>query len=161
VSDRHALTAERRSAALGRLRALARVWDELIRLPVLGRSVGLDAVVGLIPGVGDVAGALVASWGLVVAATLRAPPSVLSRMLLNIGVDAIIGAVPLLGDIFDVGWHAQQRNVTLLERWIDAPEHVTRQSRLALVAVGLVLVGVVTTALWLAVKLLAWVIAIA
>lgn len=141
---------------LDRLRAMARIWDDLIRLPVIGKRIGLDAMIGLIPGVGDVAGALVASWGLVVAATLRAPFSILLRMMLNIGIDALVGVIPLVGDAFDIGWRAQRRNVALLERWIESPAKARRASVLALVGVGLGLVAFMVGTVWLAVQAVVW-----
>ncbi len=133
-----------------RLRQVARVWDELVPLPFLNRRIGVDALVGLLPGIGDVIGALVAGWGLVEAARLRAPTSVLLRMLYNIGLDALVGAIPLLGDLFDVGWKAQSRNVALLERWLGDPERARRRSTAVLVAVVVGLVAVLVAATWLA-----------
>src|SRR5690349_15300831 len=100
-------------AALDQLRTIARVWDELIRIPVIGRRIGLDALVGLVPGVGDGAAAVVASWAVVVAVRLGVPASVLVRMIGNIALDTIVGSIPLLGDLFDMGWRAQRRNVQL------------------------------------------------
>ncbi len=144
---------------LDRLRAMARIWDDLIRIPVIGRRIGLDALIGLIPGVGDVAGALVASWGLVVATTLRAPLSILVRMLLNIGVDTLVGVVPVVGDLFDIGWRAQRRNVALLERWIESPTETQRASVFALAGVGLGLTVCVVGSIWLAVRTVVWLIA--
>lgn len=143
----------RAAARVGQLRHLARLWDELVPLPFLRRRIGLDALVGLVPGVGDVAGALVAGWGLLVALRLRAPASVLGRMLFNIALDALLGAIPLLGDLFDVGWHAQTRNVALLERWLADPGRASRRSAWLLWGVAGAMVAVVAGALWLAIKL--------
>ena len=148
-------------ASLDRLRLLARLWDDLVRVPVLGRRIGLDALIGLVPGLGDVAGALVASWGLVVAARLRAPASVLGRMLLNLGIDALLGAIPLLGDLFDIGWKAQRRNVALLERWLATPAHAERRSTLVLVAVAAGLAGTLVFAIWVAVRIVGWLLGLA
>lgn len=141
---------------LGRLRAMARIWDDLFRLPVIGTRIGLDALIGLIPGVGDVAGAMVSAWGLVVAATLRAPISILLRMLLNIGIDAVVGVVPLVGDVFDIGWRAQRRNVALLERWIESPAKTERASVWALAGVGLGVAALMVGTVWLAVQTVVW-----
>lgn len=142
------------------LRHLARVWDDLIPLPLINRRIGLDALVGVVPGIGDVAGALVASYGLVIALRLGAPVSILLRMLLNIAVDAIVGAIPLLGDVFDIGWRAQHRNVALLERWIASPEHARRRSAMLLItlAAGTAagMMGVIVAALWGTVRILSW-----
>lgn len=144
------------AASLDRLRLLARVWDDLIRLPVIGRRIGLDALIGLVPGLGDVASALVASWGLVVAVRLRAPASVLGRMLLNIGLDAVIGAIPFVGDLFDIGWKAQRRNVALLERWLATPAHAERRSTMVLAGVAAGLVATLVFAVWVAVRIVGW-----
>jgi hypothetical protein len=146
---------------LTQLRQLARVWDDLIPLPIVDRRIGLDALIGVVPGIGDVAGALVASWGLVIALRLGAPISVLLRMLLNIGIDATVGAIPLIGDVFDIGWRAQLRNVALLERWMARPEHARRRSAMLLMAVAggtaAGVVGVVIAALWATVRIVSWV----
>ena len=153
--DSRALT-PRGPAALDQLRFIARVWDELIRLPVIGRRVGLDALVGLIPGVGDAAAAVVASWAVVVAYRLGVPSSVLARMIGNIAVDTVVGAIPLLGDLFDIGWRAQRRNVILLERWFDTPHAVRRSSRLVLVGLAATAVGIVAAACWFAIAVVRW-----
>lgn len=141
---------ERAEKQVERLRQVARVWDDLVPLPFLNRRIGVDALLGLVPGIGDVLGALVAGWGLVEAVRLRAPASVLLRMLYNIGVDALVGAIPLLGDLFDIGWKAQSRNVALLERWLGDPERARRRSTAVLVAVAVGLVVVLVAAVWLA-----------
>lgn len=154
------MTDSRAAIQLARLRQLAVLWDDLIPLPFIDRRIGIDALIGVVPGIGDVAGALAASWGLVIAVRLGAPVSVLLRMLLNIGIDALVGAIPLVGDVFDIGWRAQLRNVALLERWIERPEHARRRSAMLLVAVAggtaAGVVGVVVAALWATVRILSW-----
>jgi small-conductance mechanosensitive channel len=105
--------------------------------------VGLDAALGLVPCVGDLAGAAVSAYVLLVAARLGASPAVLGRMLVNTGIDALVGAVPLLGDLFDIGWRANSRNVALLERHLADPAGTRRASR---GVVGLVLAGLVVLA---------------
>lgn len=122
------------------MREVAHLWDNLIRIPVLGRRIGLDAILGLVPGLGDAAGGLISAYGLVIATRLGVSPPVIFRMMLNIGVDTIVGAVPLLGDVFDVGWKANTRNLALVERAIAEPQRVRRSS---LVALGAALAGVV------------------
>ena len=117
---------------------------------------GLDAVVGLMPGIGDGVGAAVAGWGVVIAARMGAPPVLLLRMLGNIGLDTLIGAVPLLGDVFDFGWHAQTRNLRLLERWTGDPRAVRRSSRLMIGVVIAAIVGSIVAVCWLAVVAVGW-----
>ena len=116
------------------VRVLARVLDSAVRVPGTGVRVGLDAVLGLMPVVGDVAGGVFASYVLIQAARLGAPPSVLVRMLVNVGVDSLVGTVPLVGDLFDVGWKSSTRNVALLERHVAQPG-ATRASSRRVVAV--------------------------
>lgn len=113
---------------------------------------GLDPVLGLIPGAGDLAGALLGGWLILLAAREGAPRGMLLRMLANIGIDTVLGSVPLLGDLFDAGYKANMRNVALLERYMESPGAVGRSSALlvALVLLALLLLvagGVVGTIL--------------
>ena len=103
--------------------------DEAVRVPGTSFRIGLDGLLGLIPGVGDLAGGLVSTWYIVAAARLGAPPWVLARMGLNIGLDALTGAVPLLGDLFDFGWKANRRNLALLDHHLTDPHGARRASR--------------------------------
>lgn len=144
------------SRQLIRYRAMARLWDEAIRLPIIG-GVGLDAVVGLVPGVGDIAGGLLAGYGLVIAAQLRAPAPVLMRMLLNIAIDTIGGVIPLVGDLFDTQYRANTRNLAILERWLEDPHGSRRRSVLVLLGVAIAFCALVTLTVWLAVQVIAWV----
>ncbi|WP_284350695.1 DUF4112 domain-containing protein [Roseisolibacter agri] len=104
-----------------RVRAMARLLDTAVRVPGTPVRFGLDAVLGLIPGVGDVVGAAASGYIVLAAARLGAPATVLVRMLLNVGIDTLVGAVPLFGDLFDLGWRSNSRNVALLERHLADP----------------------------------------
>ena len=121
-------------STLARVRRVAELWDEAFRLPVVGWRIGWDAVVGLVPGVGDLLGAVVAGYIVLASARLGAPPVVVGRMLANVAIDATLGAVPLIGDLFDAGWKANRRNRILLERWLAEPLAVARRSGIALAA---------------------------
>ena len=127
------------------------MWDDLIRIPVIGRRIGLDAILGVVPGLGDATGGLVAAYGLVIATRLGVSPPVIFRMMLNIGVDTIVGAVPVLGDLFDIGWKANSRNVALVERALAEPGRVRRSSIIALGAALCGVVGLLTFVVWLVV----------
>lgn len=142
---------------LGQLRLIAHLWDELIRLPVIGRRIGLDAILGLVPGIGDAAAAVVASWAVIVGYRMGAPNSVLLRMAGNIAVDTLFGSIPLLGDLFDIGWRAQRRNVELLERWAATPQVVQRSSRMMLVGLAILALGTVIAACWGAIVAVRWI----
>ncbi len=102
---------------------------------------GLDPVLGLVPGLGDAVGALLAAWILVEAIRLDASRATLARITSNIAIDALIGAVPLLGDVFDVVWNANLKNVALLERHALDPAGAGKDDRLF---VALLVGGVVT-----------------
>ncbi len=107
-------------------RTLARLLDDAIAIPGTEWRIGIDPLLGLVPGIGDVLGAVLSGWLVVVAARLGAPRAVLARMGLNVAIDAAVGAVPILGDAFDAGWKANSRNLRLLEGWLErsgrAPE---------------------------------------
>jgi hypothetical protein len=103
--------------------------DDGIRLPGIGLRVGLDPIIGLVPGIGDAAGAILGAWILVEAARLRASRATLVRVFYNIAVDALGGTIPLLGDAFDVVWKANLRNVALLERHLADPARASKADR--------------------------------
>jgi len=117
-----------------RVRALARILDSAIRVPGTGITLGLDSLVGLVPGVGDLAGAVMSGYIVIAAARMGVPPAVVTKMVLNLGVDTLVGSVPLLGDLFDVGFRANMRNAALLDRHLAEPVAVRRSSRLAVLA---------------------------
>ena len=101
-------------ARLKRVRLLSRLLDEQFRIPGTRYRVGLDGLLGLIPGVGDAAGALLSAYILYEAMRLGAPSTVLLRMVANIGIDTVGGAIPVVGDIFDIAWKANKKNAALL-----------------------------------------------
>lgn len=111
-----------------RLSRFAWLLDNSIRLPG-GFRLGLDGIIGLLPGVGDFATAAIASYIIARAAFMRAPASVLARMGLNVLLDLFIGIVPLFGDVFDVVFRANVRNIRLLEAHLDDPGSTRSQSR--------------------------------
>ena len=103
-------------AALRRVETLAHWFDDRYRVPGTGFRVGLDGILGLIPGVGDVVTNSITAYIIYEAWRLGIPTSTLARMLANLGVDTVVGAVPLVGDLFDFGFKANRRNVRLLHR---------------------------------------------
>ena len=143
-------------ARLASARLLARLLDDSIPIPGTSYRIGIDPLIGLVPGIGDVLGALLSTWLVGIASRLGAPPAVIARMGLNIAVEALVGAIPVAGDVFDAGWKANMRNLRLLEGWLERPGQTRRSSR-ALVAgiVVAVLAGgaAILFATW---QLLAW-----
>jgi hypothetical protein len=102
--------------ALDALRRWAVLLDSAFRIPGTGIRFGLDAIVGLIPGLGDISTPVFAALLLVQAVRMRLPVVVQARMVLNAAFDMLIGLVPILGDLADIGWKANLRNLALLER---------------------------------------------
>ncbi|EPX61609.1 hypothetical protein D187_010228 [Cystobacter fuscus DSM 2262] len=138
------------SASLEQVRRLARQLDTSIRLPG-GFQVGWDAVLGLVPVVGDWAGALLSCYIIWQGVRLGASREVLLRMVGNVGLEALVGAVPFLGDVFDAAWKANTRNVRLLENHLAAPTATRRASRAWVLGIVLLLVAVLTLVVTLAV----------
>jgi hypothetical protein len=98
---------------------LAKLMDSAVKLPIIGR-VGLDAVLDLIPVVGNFAGAAVSLTLIARALQYGPPPSLVSRMLSNVLVDVILGAIPLVGPLADLWFKANDRNATLMREFLDS-----------------------------------------
>lgn len=143
---------------LDRLRAMARVLDDLVGIPGTRLRVGLDGVLGLVPGVGDSVTGAVSFYAMYAAYRLGAPPTVLARMLLNVLIDLVVGSLPFVGDLFDFGWKSNRKNVRLVERYAFEPERVKASSRVLLVVFGLSIVagvvGIAFLAAWLLARIL-------
>jgi hypothetical protein len=105
----------RRADRLVLSRRLALLMDDLVRIPGTRQGVGLDAVIGLVPGVGDLLGSGISSAIMYDAVRARVPVPVLARMAWNLVVDALLGLVPMAGDLVDVAHRANRRNYRLLE----------------------------------------------
>jgi hypothetical protein len=108
-------TAATAQAKLRRLRRLVKIMDQAIRIPGTKITVGLDALAGLAPVVGDVATAGVSLYLIDQARKLGVSKPLLTRMYFNLAVDAAVGLFPLVGDVFDVAWKANVKNLQLLE----------------------------------------------
>lgn len=140
-----------------RLQRLARLWDSGFHIPGTRLAFGLDPLVGLVPGIGDAAGALVSGYIVLEAARLGTPAVTLLRMLLNIAIDALVGSIPVAGDLFDFAWKANLKNVALIEHHVADPHGARRASRAWIVAVvaALVLVAALGIAAgWLVLRAL-------
>ena len=141
---------------LKNLRALARIMDDAVEIPGTRFRVGLDALIGLVPGVGDVAGGVTTAYALVVAQRLGAPPAVLLRILWNVVIDTVFGSVPFLGDIFDASYRANRRNAQLLERYLLAPEKTRRSSMLVLILLLIALALIVAAGVYFSYRMVRW-----
>lgn len=141
---------------VSRYNLIVKVFDQLFRIPGTRLRFGLDPIIGLVPGAGDIATAIVGTYGLVVAFQNGAPASIQLRMLMNLLVDAAVGAIPLAGDLFDFAFKSHARNQRLLQGWLDQPHRTRRSSRLVLVFAILVLLGSVAGAVWVAIVAVRW-----
>jgi hypothetical protein len=128
-------------ARVEHLSSLANLLDNSIRIPGTGMRVGLDAVIGLIPGIGDAAGGVMSAYIVLQAAWLGTPVTVLLRMLLNVAIESVIGVIPVVGDLFDAGWKANLRNLALLRRSVETPGAARRSSALVVAGVALALLA--------------------
>lgn len=117
---------------------------------------GLDALLGLVPGLGDVAGAAMGSYLVLLGSKLGAPKPVLARMVLNVALDALAGVVPVAGDLFDVAWKANTRNMALLERYVEQPVATKKSSRLFVVGIIAALALLAIGGIFLAVIVVRW-----
>ena len=113
------------------LERLSWMMDDLITIPGLNWRLGLDALVGLIPGFGDAATSLVSFYILASAVRYRVPKITLFRMGLNLGIDYVVGSLPFVGDLFDAWWKSNQRNVTLLAERATVSANEAREGKLS------------------------------
>lgn len=102
-----------------RLEAMEGVLERAFIVPGINRPVGLDAIVGLVPVVGDVITAAMGAWMVWEARNLGMSKFHLMRMAGNVGVDTALGAIPLVGDIFDFAFRSNTRNLRILKKWLD------------------------------------------
>jgi hypothetical protein len=134
-----------------RLRRLERLAWLLDRAIPVGRSrIGLDPILGLVPGVGDAVGALLSLYVLYEGARLGAPGHILIRMTGNILVESVVGAIPVLGDLFDFVWQANSRNMRLIHKY-HAPGWQPRSLRavwFAVLVAAVVVLAVVISLAW-------------
>jgi len=143
------------------LEQLSRAMDGLFRIPGTGWRIGLDALVGLIPGVGDFATTAVSLYILAAGVRYRVPKVTLLRMASNIAVDYLLGSVPIVGDLFDAAWKSNQMNVELLKQRASVSPEEAKQGRLSdwlflgVIVLGLLvlLAGSVALSLWLLTQL--------
>jgi hypothetical protein len=112
-----------------RLRQLAHLLDDRFVIPGTRWRIGLDGLIGLVPGIGDAITTLLALYIVLEARRLGVPLGKLGRMGINVGLDAVLGAVPLLGDLFDVAWKANRRNLALLLDHLDAAAATHQQAQ--------------------------------
>lgn len=138
-----------------KLDSLAWLLDSSIKVPGTNWRIGLDGLIGLIPGIGDLTAGAISSYILVQAVRMGMPPLVIARMVLNIALESVLGVIPVVGDLFDFIFKANMRNVQLIHNYQENPVAVKRRSALT---VAVVVVGVVIAlalVVWAVIALLA------
>jgi hypothetical protein len=126
---------------LDRLRWVGWLLDNSIPIPGTRFRLGIDQIIGLVPGIGDLIGGFLSLYIIVEASRMGVPRGLLARMGWNVAIDTLVGEVPILGDLFDIGFKANIRNLALLDGYLERPDEVRRSSRrfAALLVVGLFL----------------------
>ena len=136
---------------------LAKILDTTVKIPGTPFYVGLDPLLGFIPGIGDMIANLIGTVILILAARLRVPQIVITRMSLNLLINGTVGAIPILGDLFSIWFRSHARNAELLRRAAMQPHRETQQARLYVAGIigGTVVLLVLAIAgvLWVVVKL--------
>ena len=139
-----------------RLNFLAWLLDSSIPIPGTRLTIGLDALIGLVPFIGDLIGVLASSFILAEANRMGVGRTILARMAFNVAVEGLIGVVPIVGDVFDAAWKANQKNVRLLNAWAERPHQTRRASGLFLGALTVALIGFLAACGYLTFLLLRW-----
>ena len=101
------------------IEALAQLMDSRFNIPGIPAPLGLDTLIGFIPGIGDTIGLGVSGYIISQAARLGLPKRKLVKMSFNVGIDWLIGLIPLIGDIFDWGWKANNRNAAIIREYYE------------------------------------------
>ncbi len=146
-------SAPRSADPLNELEQLARLMDTAFEIPGLGVKFGLDALIGLIPGLGDTLTGLVSLYIIGAASRFGLPRVTLMRMGANVALDWLFGCIPFVGDLFDVAWKANRMNVDIVRRHLADVEAGRRHARVAdwffvvglLGVLTLLLIGIVTS----------------
>jgi hypothetical protein len=133
---------------------MTRLLDSAFQIPGTRFRFGVDALIGLVPGIGDAVGAVFSCFLVFQAARLGVSKATLARMMGNVALDTIVGEIPLLGDMFDAGWKANTKNLALLEAHLGEPVSTRRASGRVLVLLGagllLLLAGVIAVGILVA-----------
>lgn len=142
----------RNTQALRHIESLAKLMDSRFRFPGTNIRFGLDALLGLIPGAGDLSTFAVSSYMLYIMAQNGASGFVMARMILNVLMDGIIGSIPIVGDIFDIGFKANMRNLKLMQEHYREGRHEGSAWKV-IIPVLLIMIVLLMALLWLAWKM--------
>ena len=107
------------AAVRQRLEGMERLLERAFTIPGINRQVGLDSIVGLVPGIGDMVTAAMGAWLIWEARNLGMSKFQLARMAANLGIDTAVGAIPLAGDLFDFLYRSNSKNLRIVKRHLD------------------------------------------
>ncbi|RVU84134.1 DUF4112 domain-containing protein [Leucothrix sargassi] len=147
---------EKRQQQYQRLDKLSWLLDSSIKIPFTNRTIGLDGLIGLIPGVGDVTGGLISGYIIIKALTLGVPAMVIVRMVMNMIIEGVVGVIPFFGDIFDFIFKSNRRNVHLMKAYLNDPEETISRSGFSVIMFLIVLFFTLILSIWCIFKVLAW-----
>ncbi|MGB3404948.1 MAG: DUF4112 domain-containing protein [Microcoleaceae cyanobacterium] len=150
---------ETSTSAVRQLRQLSHVLDNAIPVPGTSYRIGLDPILGLIPGGGDIVGGILSAYIMFKAFQMGVPRKTLTQMATNIALESLVGTVPVLGDVFDVAWKANVKNVELLETHLNVPTPEAKKANplyVFLLIAGLLLLIVLIAAVGIAIIGLLW-----
>ena len=112
----------KRLSTLNRIRKLSRLMDTSIRIPLTGFRIGIDPIIGLVPGAGDLISTAFSAYIIFLATRFGIPRQDLTKMIFNVGLEAVVGTVPLVGDLFDAFYKSNIRNLAILEQHLTVVE---------------------------------------
>lgn len=143
-----------RQAMLATADLLATILDTTVKVPGTRFYLGLDPLLGLIPGIGDILANLIGTVILGLAARLQVPQIVIVRMSLNLLINGTVGAIPVFGDLFSVWFRSHARNAELLRRAATQPQRETQHARFYVAGI----IGGTVVLLMLAIALVLWIV---
>ena len=130
--------------------------DNSIPIPGTSIKMGLDSLIGLIPGIGDITGGALSSYILLQAVNSGVASIVIARMAVNIMFDTVIGMIPIVGDIFDITFKANLRNIELMANYYNSPREAVKRNTLSIVMISIAFISALSLIIWVAVNLLIW-----
>jgi len=139
---------------------LAWLLDSSIPIPGTSRTIGLDGIIGLVPGIGDAFASLLSGYIIIKAIIMGLPIFVIGQMVVNMVLEGVIGVIPFFGDIFDFIFKANRRNVRLMQNYLEDPKETAERSASSVIGFLVVLFFVFLFTIWLIFKVLAWAISL-
>jgi hypothetical protein len=145
------------AAGLDRIRALSYLLDSAIPVPGTNYSFGLDPIIGLLPGGGDIMGTVLSAYIVLEATRFRLSIPTLTRMMFNIVLEMLVGIVPVVGDLFDVGWKANVKNLRLIEAHLRDPEENKAADKRFFIILVIAFIVIIAAQIALYVALFQWI----